>query len=205
MPASVTQSLRLPITLAAVTVLALAAPEALAADAGKEAVGAIPTVKQGLATGITALVVFAIVAAFLGAFVWPKIGSALDERANKIREEIESAEAARKQARDALDQYEASLAEARAEAKQMLETARADQQKLAAELRAKADAEVASMKERALKDIDSAKKQALSEIYTDAAAIATAAAGKILKREISAEDQRDLVEESIQQFKAANN
>ncbi len=205
MLAPVTQSLRLPITLAAVAALAIAAPEALAADAGKEAVGAIPTVKQGLATGITALVVFAIVAAFLGAFVWPKIGSALDERANKIREEIESAEAARKQARDALDQYEASLAEARAEAKQMLETARADQQKLAAELRAKADAEVASMKERALKDIDSAKKQALSEIYTDAAAIATAAAGKILKREISAEDQRDLVEESIQQFKAANN
>ena len=205
MLAPVISKLRLPIVLAVLAALAIAAPDAMAADAGKETVGAIPTVKQGLATGITALVVFAIVAAFLGAFVWPKIGGALDERANKIREEIESAEAARKQARDALDQYEASLAEARAEAKQMLETARADQQKLAAELRAKADAEVAAMKERALKDIDSAKKQALSEIYTDAAAIATAAAGKILKREISADDQRDLVEESIQQFKAANN
>lgn len=202
----------LALLLVAAVALAIATPPAAAAPEpsgdgtyAKETVGAIPTAKQGLATGITALVVFAIVAAFLGAFVWPKIGGALDERANKIREEIEAAEAARKQARDALEQYEASLAEARAEARQMIEQARADQQKLAAELRARADAEVAAMKERALRDIDSARKQALSEIYSDAAALATAAAGKILKREINPGDQRELVEESLRQLQTLHN
>ncbi|NBW89583.1 MAG: hypothetical protein EBR51_06680 [Gammaproteobacteria bacterium] len=54
--------------------------------------------------------------------------------ATQIREEIESAEMARKQAKDALEQYQQSLAQARAEAQKMLETTKAQQTALAAEL-----------------------------------------------------------------------
>lgn len=172
------------------------------AHAGHEEVGAIPTVKQGLVTGITAVVVFLLVFAVLAAKVWPAITKGLDERAAKIRSEIEAAEAARKQAKDALASYERSLSEARAEAQQMLDRAKADQQKLTAELKAKADTELNAMKERAKREIDSAKRAAVAEIYAESANLATSIASKILGREVNAGDQQRLVNEAVAELAA---
>lgn len=101
------------------TLVMLALPTlVLAADPAHEAghegaahdpVGAIPTWYQGAATGVTAIIVFIIVAAFLLAVVWPKISKGLDERNAKILGEIEAAELARKQAKDALEEYQRNL------------------------------------------------------------------------------------------------
>ncbi len=168
-----------------------------AAAAGHEVVEALPTPAQGIVTGVTAIVVFLLVFAVLAVKVWPTITKALDERASKIREEIESAEMARKQAKDALDQYQQSLAQARAEAQKMLEQTKIQQTALAAELKSKADAELSEMRERAMRDIESAKRAAISEIYSDAANMASLVAGKILRREIRPSDQQALVEESL--------
>ncbi len=162
-----------------------------------EAVGAIPTKEQGIATGVTALLVFILVLAVLGAKVWPSISKGLDEREKKIKGEIEAAEAARRQAKDALESYERSLSEARAEAQQMLDAAKADQQKLTAELKSKAEGELAAMKEKAKREIESAKRAAVAEIYSEAANLATSVAGKILAREINAGDQQRLVNEAV--------
>ncbi|MEO1584573.1 MAG: F0F1 ATP synthase subunit B [Planctomycetota bacterium] len=173
------------------------APAAAADEKGGKAASPLAGVKQGFASGITALIVFVLVAAFLARGVWPKIAGALDERQQKILDEIDGAEAARQQAKDALDQYEASLAEARSEAQQMLEQTKADQQKLAAELKAKSEAELQSLKEKAQRDIETARKAAVSEIYAHAADLATAVAGKILAREVSADDRQKLVDEAV--------
>lgn len=188
--------------IAAGTALVMLPTLVLAAD---EAVGAIPTVKQGFATGVTALIVFAITAAFLGVVVWPKISQGLDDRANKIKDEIEAAEQARKQAKDALEEYQKSLAQARAEAAKMIEATKAQQNQLAAELKAKSEIELNAMRERAMKEIDQAKRAAVSELYADATNLATMVAGKILKREINAQDQQRLVEESLGQLQSLRN
>ncbi|MBL8876012.1 MAG: F0F1 ATP synthase subunit B [Phycisphaerae bacterium] len=170
-----------------------------------EEVGALPNVKQGLVTGITAIVVFLFVIAVLGAKVWPAISKGLDDRNDKIRSEIEAAEKARKAAADALAQYEASLAQARTEAQKLIEQTKAQQSQLAAELRAKSEIELNAMRERAVKEIQQAKQAAVAELYTDATNLATMVAGKILKREINPNDQRQLVEESIGQLQGLRN
>lgn len=170
-----------------------------------EGVGALPNVKQGLVTGITAIVVFLFVVAVLGAKVWPAISKGLDDRNDKIRSEIEAAEKARKQAAEALAQYEASLAQARAEAAKLIEQTKAQQTQLAAELRAKSEIELNAMRERAVKEIQQAKQAAVSELYSDATNLATMVAGKILKREINANDQQRLVEESLGQLQGMRN
>ncbi|MCC6661620.1 MAG: F0F1 ATP synthase subunit B [Phycisphaerales bacterium] len=180
-----------------IAALAVLGPVSMALAQDHEAVGPIPTVKQGLITGITALVVFLLVLSVLAVKVWPVMTKALDERSAKIREEIEAAERARKQARDALEQYQKSLAEARAEAQRMLETTKAQQQQLAAELRAKADAELNVLKDRARRDIDAARRAALIEVHDAAIDLATAAASRILKREVTVSDQRRLLDESL--------
>lgn len=173
------------------------------ADHGPPAV--IPPAVQGIAPALTTLIAFAIVFFVLYAKVWPTISKGLDERASKIREEIAAAEAARKQAKDALDEYERSLAQARAEAQKMLEETKSQQAELAAQLRAKADAELNQMRERAKRDIEAAKRSALNEIYTESVALATTMASKILQREINVGDQSKLVEESLAELASKNN
>ena len=159
--------------------------------------------QEGLPAAITAVVVFLIVLLILGKTVWPKINQGLEDRANKIREEIGAAEDARAQARSALEQYEKALAEAQAEARRMLDEAKQNQQKLAADLRVKADAELVRMKERARADIDAAKKTALTEIYTESANLATLVASKILQRELNDSDHKRLLDESLAELQSA--
>jgi hypothetical protein len=65
---------------------------------------------------VTTIVVFLIAFGILYVKVWPMITKGLDDRQNKILEEIESAEEARAQAKEALAEYERELAGARDEA-----------------------------------------------------------------------------------------
>ncbi len=178
-----------------------------AAEAAEHApkAGVLPKLEEGIVPMIVSLVVFAAVLAIISTTVWPKITQGLSEREAKIRDEIESAEMARKQAKEALDNYNKSLEQARAEAQKMLEQTRAQQTQLAAELKAKADVELGQLRERAMKDIDTAKRAAIAEIYTEATSLASAVAAKILRREVRPEDQKTLVEESVRAFQAAKN
>ncbi len=167
-----------------------------------EPVGAIGTIQQGAVVGITALVVFIVVLIVLSLKVWPTISKGLDERAHKIRNSIEEAEMAQKQAKQALEQYERNLASARAEAQKMLDDAKLQQLAIAADLKAKSDVELAQLRDKAKRDIDSAKAAAIAEIHAHATSLATAMASKILKREINAGDQQKLIQESLQEMGA---
>jgi F-type H+-transporting ATPase subunit b len=184
-------------TLLILSLAALAGLGTTALGAGDGVVTPIPPVKEGLASAITALVVFTIVLFILATKVWPLITGGLDDRNAKIREEIASAEASRAQAKAALAEYEASLAQARFEAQKMLDETRTEQTRLAAELKAKADRELNEMREKAKRDIESAKKAALGEIYAESVQLATRMAGKILQREVSHGDGDRLLDESL--------
>lgn len=196
---------------AMVVLAALAMPAGLALAAGGQAGGegpqdnAVATPAQGIASAVTALIVFGIVFAVLAVKVWPVIGGALDERASKIRNEIEAAELARKQAKDALEEYQKSLTQARAEAQRMIEQARSQQATVAAELKAKAEAEVAALRSAAMRDIEAAKRAAVTELYAQSATLATTIAGKILKRQINSGDHQQLIEESLGQLQGMKN
>jgi len=131
--------------------------------------------------GVTALVVFGIAFAVLYMKVWPKIAQGLEDRQNKIREEIAAAERAREQANQALAEYEKNLAEARKQADEMIAKARADAKTAAEELRQKNQTELAQMKERATAEIESAKRTAIVELHQEAANLATVIAGKIFR------------------------
>lgn len=154
---------------------------------------------------ISALVVFGLAFFILSRTAWPKIMKGLEERESKIKGDIEQAERTRKQAERALQEYEQALAEARNEAAKMLESAKSEQQKIAAELRARTESEVNAMREAAKRDIEAAKKAAITEVYGHMAETATGIASKILQRELSADDQRQLVEESLGQLAAVRN
>ena len=149
---------------------------------------------------VTALVVFLAAFGFLYAKVWPKIIQGLDDRQGKIRQEIANAEKAREQANAALAEYESELANARQEASDMIARAKADAKAVAQELRDRNEVQLTEMKQRATRDLDAAKRAAITELHAEAATLAADIAGRILKREISAEDQKRLVDESLEEL-----
>lgn len=179
-----------------VPAMAFAADEAAAAESGNP-------MSWSWAPYVSSLIVFGAAFFILSRTAWPRIVSGLQEREEKIKRDIAEAEKSRKQAEKALSEYEQALADARAEAGKILDQARQDQQRLAAELKSKTEAELNSMRDSAKRDIEAAKKQAVGEIYDHMATVATSIAGRILEREISADDQRRLVEESLNQLQPA--
>ncbi|MDY7109481.1 MAG: F0F1 ATP synthase subunit B [Planctomycetota bacterium] len=153
-----------------------------------------------LLPALTSIVVFVIFYLILRATVWPKIVGGLNDRADKIRGEIEAAEQARAEAKAAQDEYQRALAEARREAGEMIARAKDDAKSAAEELRKRNETELAEMKRRAGEDINAAKLAAIKELHMEAASLAATLAGKILQREISVEDQQRLVEESLREL-----
>jgi F-type H+-transporting ATPase subunit b len=183
----------------------LAQDHAPVEHAADDKAGVLPSVAQGIVPMIVSLLVFGIVYAILAKFVFPKINKGLQDRGDKIREEIESAEQARLQAKDALEQYQQSLAQARAEAQKMLEQAKAQTLALSADLKAKAEVELGQLRERATRDIETAKRAALNEIYAEASNLATHIATKILRREVRPTDNQAIVDESLRQLQSTSN
>lgn len=153
---------------------------------------------------LTTLVVFAVAFWILKSKVWPRIMQGLDERDRKIRDEIRRAEEAREQAAQALSEYEESLATARQEAAEMIAKAKSAAKSAGDDLRKRNEVELADMKQRASRDIQSAKQAAIAEIHSEATTLAATIASKILQREITVDDQRKLVEESLQELGSAS-
>lgn len=158
----------------------------------------------GIVPFITSIVVFLIVLGIAATAIWPKIVAGLEERERKIRDEIRSAEEAREQAKGLLSEYEKNLAEARNEANQMIAKARNDAKSVAEELRKRNESELSELKSIAMQEIEVAKRNAINDIYVEATTLATSIAGKILQREINAEDQQRLVEESLGEMATVN-
>lgn len=183
-----------------ITGLALLMPTtALAAEAGVEGDPMSPIVLEM----IWAVVLFLIFAGILGFVVWPKILGALQAREQKLEGDLVGAESARKQAEAALAEYKAKIAEAQAEARKVVEEAKTAAERAAASIRSQTESEIAKMRDRASAEIAAAKTQAVSEIHAHTAELATLVAGKILRRQINAEDQQRLVQESLAELTQA--
>lgn len=185
--------------------VAMAADDAHGGGHASDQQGLIAELRQGKIAGAVAIVIFLIVFGILATKVWPVITKGLQDRENKIKDEIEAAEMARQQAKDALEQYQQSLASARAEAQKEIDKARAQAQAIAAELKQKADAELNAMREKAMRDIESAKRAAVNEVYAQSANLATTMARKILRREVNTGDSQRLLDESLAEMGASRN
>ena len=182
---------------AATLTLLLASP-AMAAGDGNPFAGKI---YQAIAAAVVFLSLFFI----LKLKAWGPILKGLQDREEKISNDLSDAERSAKMAQDTLKEYQAKLADAQEEARKAIEQARADATKLASQLKEQTQEEIASIRDRAEKDIAAAKEQAVADLHAQAAELATAVAGRILRREISAADQKQLVDESLAELTKSMN
>lgn len=126
-----------------------------------------------------------------------KVGAGLDERADKIRVQIEEARKLREDAAALLAQYQKKQREAMAEAEAIIAQAKAD----AARMRTEAEADLANAierrKQQALDRIAQSEAQALKDVRNTAVDVALAAAEKLIRDNVGQAQQQALADKAI--------
>jgi len=161
-------------------------------------------VRPDFGSALWVLFTFLIVVVVLYKTAWKNVLAGLKAREDRIRSAIADADSARAKGEETLKEYNKQLASAQSQVRELLSSATLEAEKIAAGIRMHAQQEAEEIKERAMKEIESSKQQALSEIYEQTATLATSVAEKILRRNLNADDQRDLVQRSLEELQAVH-
>src|SRR5437763_2445624 len=162
--------------------------------------GLMNTDKQALYSAVWVLIIFIILLMILYPTAWRNVLAGLKKREERIRNDIADAEASRAKAEALLKQYNEQLAAAEARSREMIAAATTQGEKLATQIRMTAQQESEEIKERALRDIEAAKDTAVREVREEAGNLSVMIAEKIIRRNLNANDQADLVRESLEQL-----
>ena len=133
-------------------------------------------------------------------FAWGNITSILDARAEKITNDIDEAESARKKAEELAAKREAELAGSRQEATTILETAKETAEKNKAHILSEANQEALRLKERAQLEISQNKEEAMNSIKGDVADLTVNLAGKLLSQQLDSEGHRQLIDRYLNEL-----
>ncbi|MDR3161878.1 MAG: F0F1 ATP synthase subunit B [Spirochaetaceae bacterium] len=126
----------------------------------------------------------------LRAILFKPVSRFMEERTKKIQDRFDEADREQNQAKRLLKEYGEKLDRAREEGELILrnarEAAQAEADRILAEGKAEADRFLAA----ARKQIEAERNAALGQFKAEAAVLVTAAASRLLRREINAEDGR---------------
>lgn len=161
--------------------------------------GFLASLNQRLNLGdiIVTVIFFTILMVLLKKFAWGPLMGVMDQRAQLIATEIEQAEKSRQESAKVLEEQRALLKEARENAQSIVETAKKQGDTQREELITAARAEVSRMKESATLEIATEKEKAVAAVREEFVSLSILAASKVLGKEISEEDNRALIEETI--------
>src|SRR3712207_4892209 len=143
-----------------------------------------------LAEIIIGTITFAILYFVLARFVWPRFEQVFRARREAIEGGIERAEAMQAEAKAALEQYRAQLAEARGEAAQIRDQARAEGQQILEELRAQAQEESARIVARGEEQLAASRQQVNNELRGQIGTLAVQLAGQVVGESLAEEARR---------------
>jgi F-type H+-transporting ATPase subunit b len=151
-------------------------------------------------------VVFLLLFFILKRFAWGPMLEGLRKREETIRAAVEEAQRARQEAEKARAEFQQEMAKAQQQIPAIMAEAHKKADRLIEEMRAKATEEIAADRQRLRREVETAKDQALSEIWSQTAQLATLISAKAIRRELSAEDHRRLVDEAMDEMRqqAAN-
>ncbi len=139
---------------------------------------------------------FVLLYVLLSRFVLPRIGSAIEERRDRIADDIDAAQQMKTQAEETAQAYEKALADARAKAQALAAEAKADADKeIAAEID-ELDRELDARQAEADARIREARDKALEEVKSIAIGAASAVTEQLAGLEVSEADAKKAVNAS---------
>ena len=159
------------------------------------------TVNPVLPTGsdiVYAAIFFFALWAAMKYVLLPPVQKVRNERASKIAAARDAADNASADMGSAQDDYDAALADARAEAATILDAARADADAHRAQVTGAAEAEAAELRAAAEAEIGGARRQAIGTLSRDVAQVAASAASTVIGRVVDADVAQPLADRSLQ-------
>ncbi len=146
---------------------------------------------------IIQMAAFLIFVYLLWRFAVGPIVRVLDTRQDKISESLMAAERMQQELRESAAKNEEIMAQARRDAQEMLNSARSNADQIVARANEEAAASADEFLNRAKETLRQETALAQQQLREEVADLAVNAAGKILRKEISADDQRRLIEETL--------
>ena len=133
-------------------------------------------------------------------FFLDKIKAILDQRREAADKEITDAQAAKAEAMVIKETYEKNMQEAKAQASSILERAQRSATIRGEEIIRQANDEAVAIREKASADIAQEKKKAINDAKDEIAGLSLAIAGKVVGRELTADDQKTLIDSFIDEL-----
>ncbi len=130
-------------------------------------------------------------------FLLKPIKQVIADRKAKADSEIADAQKLRTEAEAMKTEYEQNLQNARTEANQIVAAAQKTATTRSEEIVGEARAQAAALKQKAEADIAQERKKAVNEVKDEIGGIAMEIASKVVEREISEKDHKDLIDEFI--------
>ncbi len=130
-------------------------------------------------------------------FLFKPIREVLAKRKAMADAEIADATRAKEEAESLKSEYEASMKQARDKANDILATAQKSAAQQSEEIIREANAQAVSIKSKAERDIEQERRKAVNEIKDEIGDMAMEIAGKVIERELNANDHEKLIDEFI--------
>jgi F-type H+-transporting ATPase subunit b len=123
----------------------------------------------------------------------------LDERAVRIKADLDEARALREEAQSLLAGYERRQKEVKAQAEEIVAAARHEAEQAAVVAKEEIRRSVARRLQTATEQIDAAEKAAIRQIKDRAVAVAVAAAGEVIRDRMQASDADAMIDAAIKE------
>jgi F-type H+-transporting ATPase subunit b len=149
------------------------------------------------------LIAFVLFFVLFGRKLWSALAAMLDDRAARVRTELDEAARLRQEAEAMLREAEARRAEALREAQALIDGAKAEAGRVAAAAAADAEAAARRREQMAMDRIAAAEKAAVDEVRLTAAEVATVAARQVIAEGLSADADSRLIDHAINQLPSA--
>ena len=150
-------------------------------------------------TTIVTLVTFVILIILLKKFAWGPLKEVMDKRERDINKDIDDAEQAKINAQKLEEENRKTLKETQDEVQRILDDAKVQARKQHEEIIHEANVRANGMIETAQSEINSEKERALADINNQVSELSVLIASKVLRKEISEQDQKDLVEKYLKE------
>ncbi len=140
---------------------------------------------------------------FVGIIIWKgyrRIVDGLDERAARIKNELDEARTLREEAQALLANYQRKQREAMKEAEGIAEHAKEEAERASVEAKAALEEQIKRRTEMAMDKISRAEAQALQDVRNTAVDVAVDAARALIEKNLDEAKAASLVDESIEEL-----
>ena len=150
---------------------------------------------------IWTILTFLILFFVLSKFAWKPLLTLLESRENTIKSSLEDAEKAKQELERLNIESEAIISEARSEAQSIRVEAKSAAEKIKADIMAQAGEDAKKLRDETEKQIQVEKDKAIGEIRQEVVGLTITVAEKVIRKNLSKEDNQDLIEDSLKNLK----